>query len=302
MLRRSAHPLPFLPVLAALLLAACAAAPRLPPATAAAPAPGVAARWHAQVAAIAEGEDSTGRGTAILQRLQSMGLAAREQPFAVRGLAGRNILADVGGPATAPLLLIGAHFDRVAVGRGATDNASGVASVLELAEALKARGLANHRVQVAFWDLEERGLLGAQAWINAAGAAKPALYINFDVFGWGDTLWMMSVTPDGPMAGDATNAARENAMPFRSGPEYPPTDHRAFLQAGIPAVSFSLMAGGEIDGVQQVYAGRPPATLPKVAQVIHTANDTMAQVDPANVPNALQTIEDAIRAWDARRQ
>lgn len=301
MLRRPAHSSRCLPFLAALLLGACATTPRLPPTPAVAPAPGVATRWHAQVAAISEGEDSAERGRAILQRLQDLGIPTRELPFAAGALSGRNIVADVGGPANAPLLLIGAHFDRVPVGRGATDNASGVAAVLELAAALQTRGLAGHRVQVAFWDLEERGLLGAQAWISAAGAAKPALYINFDVFGWGDTLWMMSVTPDGPMAGEATNAARENAMPFRAGPDYPPTDHRAFLQAGIPAVSFSLMAGDEIDGVLQVYSGRPPARLPKVAQVIHTANDTMAQVDTANVPKALQTIEDAIRAWDARR-
>lgn len=298
---RIARPLRHLPVLAALLLGACATTARLPSTGAAPPAPGVAARWHAQVAATSEGEDSAQRGAAILKRLQDMGLAHREQAFAAGALSGRNIVADVGGPESAPLLLIGAHFDRVAAGRGATDNASGVAAVLELAAAFQARALANHRVQVAFWDLEERGLLGSQAWIAAAGARRPALYINFDVFGWGDTLWMMSETPDGPLAAEAASAARTAALPFRAGPEYPPTDHRAFLQAGIPAVSFSRVDGGEIDGVLQVYAGKAPAVLPKVARVIHSANDTMAQLDAASVPQALQVIEAAIRAWDARR-
>ena len=53
-----------------------------------------------------------------------------------------NNLAEVGGAADSPLLLLGAHSDQVAKGEGATDNASGSATVLALAQRLKARPLA----------------------------------------------------------------------------------------------------------------------------------------------------------------
>jgi aminopeptidase S len=74
-------------------------------------------------------------------------------------------------------------------GRDAADNAYGSAAVLALAERFKRKPLMHHRVKIAFWDLEERGLLGATAYVEQ-NSEKPALYINFDAFGWGNTLLM----------------------------------------------------------------------------------------------------------------
>ena len=34
-------------------------------------------------------------------------------------------------------------------------------------------------------------------------------------------------------------------------------------------------------------------------QVIHSENDTVEQLEPATIPVALRTVEDALRAWDA---
>ena len=129
----------------------------------------VSARWLTQVTAVSASSDTAARGAAIGQRLDALGIAWKREDFQQDGQSGTNLVADLGGPTDAPLLLIGAHYDRVDVGHGATDNASGVATVLELAQALKARPLDNHRVKLAFWDLEERGLLGAHAWIAAPG-------------------------------------------------------------------------------------------------------------------------------------
>ncbi|MET0282471.1 MAG: M20/M25/M40 family metallo-hydrolase [Steroidobacteraceae bacterium] len=277
-----------------LLLAACATAPQQPPAAQ------VAARWLQQVTAISAGDDTAARGAAITDRLRALGLPAQQQAFQSGALAGHNLVADLGGPVGAPLLLIGAHYDRVDVGRGATDNASGAAAVLELAAALRKRPLRNVRVKVAFWDLEERGLLGSRAWIAAPAQERPALYVNFDVFGWGDTLWLMTPQADGPLAAATRDAAGANGLPLRAGAEYPPTDHRAFLDAGLPAVSFSLLGAAEIDPTLQVYAGQKLAQLPKVAQVIHSDRDRVAELDATAVPLALRTIEAALRTWDAR--
>lgn len=254
--------------------------------------------WKKQVHDISEGKDSATRGAAIGTRLDAMNIAWRKEAFTHDDQAGSNLIADLGGRADAPLLLIGAHYDKVAQGHGATDNASGVSTVLELAEALKARPLANHRVQIVFWDLEEEGLLGSRAWVATPGREKPALYINFDVFGWGDTLWMMSPQADAPLVAAMRTASDKHRLQFRSGTEYPPTDHLAFLKAGWPAVSFSLIGSDEIDPTLTVFSGGKPSSVPKVMRVIHSPNDTVAELDADNVPAALAALESGLRAWD----
>lgn len=253
--------------------------------------------WGRQVAAIAVGETGAERGAAIVARLQKIGLDIQRQAFARKGMSGTNLLAYVSGPADAPLLLIGAHYDRVDVGRGVTDNASGSAAVLALAKAFKKKPLKNHRVVVAFWDLEEKGLLGSQHWVETADA-PPALYINFDVFGWGNTIWMMAPQKNMPIADAVRAAAQGSGVETSIGSAYPPTDHLAFLHVKWPAVSFSLVGNAEIPGILQLFAGEKPDTIPKVMSVIHTPNDRMDQIVEADAVKAIPVIETAIREWD----
>jgi Zn-dependent M28 family amino/carboxypeptidase len=259
----------------------------------------VSQRWETQVQQISAHAQSSARADTIGQRLTALGVAWKKEAFERNGKSGSNLVADLGGPADAPLLLIGAHYDQVEVGHGATDNASGVAAVLELATALKARPLAHHRVQVVFWDLEEQGLLGSHAWVTTPGREKPALYVNFDVFGWGDTLWMMSPQPDTLLVAALRAASQQEKLGFSPGDKYPPTDHLAFLKAGWPAVSFSLVAGEEISPILEVFGGGKPAQVPKVMQVIHSPRDTTAELDSRQVDDALAVVETGLRAWDA---
>jgi Zn-dependent M28 family amino/carboxypeptidase len=258
--------------------------------------------WHRQVAAISAGDSTATRGLAITDQLDALGIAWHTEPFEIEGQSGQNLVADVGGKAEAPLLLIGAHYDRVDKGQGATDNASGSATALALAAALHAKPLQNHRVQVVFWDLEEKGLLGSRAWVATPEREKPALYVNFDVFGWGDTLWMMAPTPDEPLATLLSAQSKAAGLNFSAGDKYPPTDHLAFLKAGWPAVSFSLVGSDEIDLILQVFSGQKPDSMPKVMQVIHSARDTVDELDADDVPLALQVLASSLRQWDARTQ
>lgn len=274
----------------ALLLALLAAGPAC--------ADTVSDRWQAQVGDISAHADTTARGDAIGKRLDTLGIAWKREAFEQDGQAGQNLVADLGGPQDAPLLLIGAHYDQVDVGHGATDNASGVAAVLELAAVLKATPLAHHRVQVVFWDLEEKGLLGSRAWVATTGREQPALYVNFDVFGWGDTLWMMSPQDDSPLVAALRTASQHEKLAFKPGDKYPPTDHLAFLKAGWPAVSFSLVGGDEIGPILEVFGGGKPSQVPKVMQVIHSPRDTTAELDSQRVDDALRVIEQSLRTWD----
>lgn len=284
----------------AALLAACAQAEYSAPA----PISAAARAWWADVSAMANAGPDAGRRTAIQHRLDRLDIDWRSSPFELSDEQGQylrqgeNLLADVAGAPGAPLLLIGAHSDRVDAGHGATDNASGSATVLALAERFKQRPLANHRVAIAFWDLEELGLKGARAFVSEGGT-PPALYVNLDVFGWGDTLWMMTPDTAHPLVVASQTASRDAGLQLSAGEQYPPTDHRAFLEAGWPAVSYSLVGSDEITPILEAYAGRKPATMPKLMQVIHSTNDTLAHVDPNAAARAVDALEDALRRWDA---
>lgn len=254
--------------------------------------------WYRDVAGMSAATDNAGRRSYLRTRLQAMGLTVEAKRFESNGIEGENLFADVGGPADAPLLLLGAHSDRVEAGRGATDNGSGTAVVLALAQRLQARPLERHRVKIVLWDLEERGLLGSRAYV-AAGDEKPALYVNFDVFGWGDNLWLMSLDRDQLLRGESAAAARAQGLAITSGEQYPPTDHLPFQKAGWPAVSYSLVGSEEIPNILTVFSGGKPAKMPKVMSVIHTAKDTLEQLDESAAARGVDAVETALRAWDA---
>ncbi|MHC9086153.1 M28 family metallopeptidase [Luteimonas sp. RIT-PG2_3] len=257
-----------------------------------------AATWLDRVSAIGNAAGNTARRDAIEKILQDQSLVATRSALSHDALQGINLLAPVSGDDNAPLLLLGAHYDRVDEGNGITDNASGVGVALELAQRFKARPLQHHRVAVALWDLEEKGLLGAHAYVEQGGE-KPALYVNFDVFGWGDTLWMMSPDVQARIVGDSEAATREAGIRLSAGTQYPPTDHLAFLKANWPAVSYSLVDHAEIADILLVFSGKTPANTPKVMRVIHSADDTIAEVDANAVAKGIDAVEAALRRWDA---
>ncbi|MDZ8089175.1 MAG: M28 family peptidase [Nostoc sp. DedQUE12b] len=79
---------------------------------------------------------------------------------------GVNIFAERPGTnKAAKAILVAAHYDTVASSPGADDNASGVAVVLEVARLLGSRSTPR-TLQLAFFDQEEAGLLGSQAFVS----------------------------------------------------------------------------------------------------------------------------------------
>jgi carboxypeptidase Q len=72
------------------------------------------------------------------------------------------------------VVLLGAHLDSWHGGTGATDNAAGVAVVMEAARILKALGVKPRRtIRVALWSGEEEGLFGSRAYVAQHLATRP---------------------------------------------------------------------------------------------------------------------------------
>ena len=196
-------------------LAACAPQPAiLPPPIAAMPVPLTSGQQLLEDVRILSADNMEGRlvgspGGArarayILGRLKQIGLApalgvSHEHAFEIKRqadtLTGVNLLAMIPGTGgSSRVLVVMAHYDHVGVRNGeifngADDNASGVAALLQIAAAMKARPPL-HDVIFAIVDAEEGGLRGARAMV-ADPAFKPlldrtVLAVNFDMISRSD--------------------------------------------------------------------------------------------------------------------
>lgn len=133
------------------------------------------------------------------------------------------------------------------------------------------------------------------------GKTLPNIYVNFDVFGYGDTLWVMSSRTDSPSAKAMTQAAAESKFDLEIGPDYPPGDHLSFIKAKVETISISLIGRDEIKSILKVFGGDRPEKLPRILTIIHSAGDTPDKVDGDAAVRALPVIEQAIRYMDTSR-
>ena len=112
-----------------------------------------------------------------------------------------NVIGEIPGADPAlrdEVVMLGAHLDSWHTGAGATDNADGVAAVLEAVRILKAAGLQPKRtIRVGLWGAEEQGLFGSAAYVrqhladdvNRTAREKLTVYFNIDpgkgpIYGW----------------------------------------------------------------------------------------------------------------------
>lgn len=109
-------------------------------------------------------------------------------------LSMNNILAKIEGKNPNEYVIVGAHYDHLGIDpmldgdqiyNGADDNASGVSAVLQIARAFLATGEQPERTVIfAFWDGEEKGLLGSQYFVQTfPEMEKVKGYLNFDMIG-----------------------------------------------------------------------------------------------------------------------
>ena len=202
----------------------------------------------------------------IVSRLEAIGVQAppfgRLQPFealgrtreGVKTFSGVNIVGLIPGTRVADrYIVVTAHYDHVGVNdgqifHGADDNASGVATMLELAARLKAQP-PEHSVLIVALDGEERGLLGAREFVKAPPVrlSSISLNLNFDMTARAETdghLWVTG-TYQHPNLRPVLEVVQPNgAVSFAFGKDTPQdtgennwveaSDHGAFHAAGVP--------------------------------------------------------------------
>ena len=143
-------------------------------------------------------------GIYLVKKLQACGLrgGGPAGSFYQKFGGGNNILAVLDGSDPEfkkQFIVVGAHYDHVGYGtarnsygptgyihNGADDNASGVAGQLEVIEALsKLEERPKRSILFAFWDGEEKGLLGSKHWTQSPTVplAQVPIAINTDMIG-----------------------------------------------------------------------------------------------------------------------
>lgn len=271
-----------LPILAAAALGATLAWPRLPTARGV-ETPGrefSAARALTHVAAWSTAPRPVGsvRHDEVVQllatELESQGFVVeRQRPGDLQ-----NLVASAPGAAQDGVWLV-AHSDSVAEGPGAADDGLGLGVITEVSRALSLDGVPV-RLHVLFTDGEEAGLRGAEAFVRTAPAAE-RLAINIDARGDQGPAYMFQVAGpssamlDGWQASGCTAQATSLA---RTVYDLLPndTDFTVLQRAGWNGYNLALIGG---------------------AHRYHSAEDTVANLDPRSVQHVGDCVLALARTW-----
>ncbi len=257
------------------------------------------ARFTASLEAIVAGDGSAGRRAAIESALKALDVTPELLPFGEGNRAGVNVAvtipgtdggADGSGEAggTRPVILIGAHYDRVSAGQGAVDNGASCAALIELIAAFKASPRGRYTLRFVFFDKEEAGLLGSRAYLSKA--ERPVYAVNMDVFAYGDTLFTVASRNGGALVRALRAAGEAAGIPVRDVPpsQYPGSDHQAMMAVGLETVGIALMDAEDAEGILK-------DRRPRILRLSHSARDTLAEVRPEQVVRALPVVEKMLR-------
>ncbi len=197
----------------------------------------------------------------IVSELQALGLTPQIQETTIVDpespafpgmiVAGtvQNVIVRLAGTAGNQAILLVCHYDSVATAPGASDDGSGVATLLETARALQAGPALKNGVVFLFTDGEEVGLLGAQAFVEQHPWAKAVnLVLNFDTGGDTGIVYTYETSPGNARliseyaravphpAASSMMYAVYSAMPNES-------DFTPFKRAGYQGLNFAHLGG-----------------------------------------------------------
>lgn len=209
----------------------------------------------------------------LMSKLSELGWTPELHTYAT----GANVLATI--PATtgdAAGVIVGAHFDSVAGGPGANDNASGVAVVLSVARTLADTPCRAAPVTVVLFDQEESNLLGSRAFARTLVTADVRAVHTIDQVAWdadNDRRFELEIptpTLEAEWRAAATIVGASLMVTSTSG-----TDHQSFREVGLPAVGLTEeYVGGDTTPHFHRATDTPASIVPHVAYLVLAAQLT----------------------------
>lgn len=208
----------------------------------------------------------------IAASFDAAGCQTRRQPFARKmGGTSENVICRFPGVGYGRgYVVVGAHYDTIAVSPGGNDNGSGVAVILALAEAFaKARA----PIEFVCFSAEEKddatkaSLEGSKAYVAAVSGQneKVTQMLSLDMVGNGPSMIITEVRKHpSQLANDLLSLAQNVGMASSKGPAGNVSDHAPFASVGVDAAA--------------LWSGRRPE--------YHSAADTFETVHRDSVERA----------------
>jgi hypothetical protein len=222
--------------------------------------------------------------------LESLGLRVERQRTRIERRAGavdlENLVAAIDGTGAdaGPAIAVVAHSDSVVGSPGASDDGAGVAALCAVARALVARPPV-HGVLLVVTDGEERGLLGAQAFMaQHAAASGLRAVVNLDARGAAGPAAIFELGPESAwladLIADFVPAPRTQSLAAAIYERMPNgTDFTVFLEGG--ATGFNVAFIGDV-------------------AAYHRPEDTVERQSPWTREHMAQTALGLVRGIDAR--
>ncbi|MEW6082307.1 MAG: M20/M25/M40 family metallo-hydrolase [Bacillota bacterium] len=234
---------------------------------------------------VAGGSNEALAAAYVKKEFEALGLEVHIQPFSYvrQGVTGNSQNVVAVKPGRGPVtLIVGAHYDSVARGKGAGDNASGVGVMLEAASLLKDFPT-YATIKFIAWGAEEVGLRGSRHYVEQMSEeeiASTVAYINMDMVGIGDYCYVYAGLEGETWVRDMALAiGTRQGLDIRTTPDTSWggftgdwSDHVAFRLAGIPVAYFEWwnwhLDPYDMWGIE----------TEKFGDILHTDLDTIAMV------------------------
>lgn len=192
----------------------------------------------------------------IKTEFEKAGLTVKEQHFKANGNDYKNVIATY-GPADAPLLIVGAHYDACDIHAGADDNASGVAGLLELARMIsKEKPVLNYQIEFVAYTLEEPPFFGTDL-MGSAIHAQSIVDDGVDVKAM-MCLEMIGYFTDAPNSQDYPTDALRLSYPTVG--NFITVVGQMHATSLVRSIKKNMMAGGSVD----VHSINAPAVVPGI--------------------------------------
>ena len=164
-----------------------------------------------------------------------------------------NVILDIPGK-NGKYIVFTAHYDSTSLSQGSYDNMSGSIGLLGIAEALGKAGC-NYGLRFVWCGSEERGLLGAKAYVAAHEEELKdiVLCINLDMIGCIMGKFAACCTTEEKLVGYIQYFASELGFGCHTYQDVYSSDSTPFADKGIPAVSFARWAPNNTATIHNSY-------------------------------------------------
>jgi hypothetical protein len=260
-----------------------------------------------------EGRSNQDRQETLRRLLAVRGVPFSRMPFASFEGSGENFVVDL-GEGSRTLILVG-HHDAVPGSPGANDDGSAVAILLDLLERLEPDPPRRLRVRLLFTGEEEKGYLGARAYVKSVPLDGVVGVLSLELCGIGDSLAVWDALPPSdktPVLKAFTSALE--ALGYRRDETYHVvgripvfgSDHRAFAAMGLPGFGLSVVPSAEAEALRQFIFSplrsifRLLVRRPRPFNTYHTVRDSSSTLEPSALARVSDALFALVRALDER--